>query len=143
MTKFAAAAAVVAAAPLGAFADGAVSRATVARARGVYGSRIAALEGAVKSGDFAAVAAEKNAFALFNSGAYAIDKADKPKAVALAKEVLAAAESKDAAKLQAAYKAYVDTIDIASPFSAKDESQGYSSDYDWKARTPKGTIYVR
>jgi hypothetical protein len=34
---------------------------------------------------------------------------------------------------------------IQAPYSGKDKnySQGYSSDYDWKTRTSKGTIYVR
>ena len=47
-------------APKPAFADGAVSPATVQRARGIYGARIAALEKAVEKGDFNAVAEEKN-----------------------------------------------------------------------------------
>ena len=53
------------------FADGSVSLATVARARGKYGFRILALKDAVEKGDLAAVAAEKNAFVLFVSGVYA------------------------------------------------------------------------
>lgn len=53
-----------------AFADGAVSGATIARARGIYGGRILDLKDAVAKGDFAAVKAEKNAFVLFASGAY-------------------------------------------------------------------------
>mmetsp|Transcript_24273 Transcript_24273/g.73028 ORF Transcript_24273/g.73028 Transcript_24273/m.73028 type:complete len:224 (+) Transcript_24273:177-848(+) len=56
--------------PQVASADGAVSTATVQRSRGIYGGRIAALKDAVAKGDFAAVADEKNAFLLFNSGAY-------------------------------------------------------------------------
>lgn len=53
-----------------AFADGAVSMATVQRARGIYGGRIADLTDAVEKGDTAAIMAEKNAFALFVSGGY-------------------------------------------------------------------------
>ena len=53
-----------------AFADGAVSTATIARARGIYGGRILDLKDAVAKGDLAAVKAEKNAFVLFASGAY-------------------------------------------------------------------------
>ena len=53
-----------------AHADGAVSLATIARARGIYGGKILGLKDAVASGDFAAVAAEKNAFILFCSGVY-------------------------------------------------------------------------
>ena len=41
--------------PQVASADGAVSTATVARSRGIYGGRIAALPGAVSKGVFAAV----------------------------------------------------------------------------------------
>jgi prepilin-type processing-associated H-X9-DG protein len=53
-----------------AFADGAVSAATIARARGIYGGRILGLSDAVAKGDFEAIKAEKNAFVLFSSGAY-------------------------------------------------------------------------
>lgn len=52
----AAAAAAALAVPQIALADGAVSEATVQRAKGIYGGRLVALAGAVKSGDFAAVA---------------------------------------------------------------------------------------
>jgi len=60
----------VAAGAAPAFADGAVSMATVQRARGIYGGRIADLTDAVEKGDTAAIMAEKNAFALFVSGGY-------------------------------------------------------------------------
>jgi hypothetical protein len=60
-------------------ADGAVSKTTQARSRGIYGGRILDLEAAVAKGDLSAIAAEKNAFTLFVSGAYttpgAINKA--------------------------------------------------------------------
>ena len=52
--------------PLAAFADGANSQQTVLRARGIYGSRIFALQGK-SAGD---IVEEKNAFTLFLSGAY-------------------------------------------------------------------------
>jgi len=52
-----------------AFADGSVSKATIQRAAGIYGSRIADLATAANNGDFGAFVAEKNAFILFNSGA--------------------------------------------------------------------------
>ena len=48
-------------------ADGAVSLATMARSRGIYGTRVADLADAVEKGDFEAVLAEKNAFVLFNN----------------------------------------------------------------------------
>merc|ERR1719252_287969 len=72
--------------PQVASADGAVSTATVARSRGIYGGRIAALSGAVSKGDFAAVADEKNAFILFNSGAYQLKTPAAKAAKAVAQE---------------------------------------------------------
>jgi len=51
--------------PSVAFADGAVSSATVQRARGVYGQRVAALKDAVAKGDFGAVLDEKNIYLLY------------------------------------------------------------------------------
>ena len=60
----------VAAGAAPALADGAVSAATVQRARGIYGARIQGLADAVAKGDTAAVVAEKNAFILFVSGGY-------------------------------------------------------------------------
>ena len=52
--QIAAGAAVLAGLPQLALADGARSAATVSRAKGIYGQRIAALESAVASGDFGA-----------------------------------------------------------------------------------------
>jgi hypothetical protein len=127
-------------------ADGAVSKATVERARGVYGSRVADLADAVSAGNFAAVAEEKNAFALFNSGAYARNKAARTDAVLLADKIFEAVEKKDAAALKSSYSAYMKYISLDTPFKGARDleySQGYSSDYDWKNRTKKGTIYVR
>merc|ERR1719223_1996776 len=69
--QIATAGAVLAGVPAIASADGAVSSASINRARGLYGERIVALAGAVSAGDFKAIAEEKNAFILFNSGAYA------------------------------------------------------------------------
>jgi len=57
-----------------AFADGSISPATVNRASAIYGPRIIGLKSAVESGDIATVAAEKNAFVLYNSGAFALNK---------------------------------------------------------------------
>jgi hypothetical protein len=135
-------AAVVAGFPTLALADGARSAATESRARGIYGQRIAGLESAVNSGDFAAVAAEKNAFILFNSGAIS-DKAKKAAAVKDTNAIFAAIRSKDAGALKSAYGAYKKANGIAVVNVDRESGQGYSADYDWKARTGAGTIYVR
>lgn len=91
-------------APKPAFADGAVSPATVQRARGIYGSRIASLKGAVENGDFDAILEEKNAFELFNSGAFSLRSAtakeQKKTSVAATKDILEACAAKDKSKLK-------------------------------------------
>ncbi len=125
-----------------ALADGAVSTATIQRARGIYGQRIAALESAVASGDFGAVAAEKNAFILFNSGGIK-DKAKKATAVADTNAIFAAIRAKDAGALKSAYATYKADNDIAALVVDLSSGQGYFTDSDWKSRTNAGTIYVR
>eukprot|EP00635_Sarcinochrysidales_sp_CCMP3193_P008038 CAMPEP_0118897082 /NCGR_PEP_ID=MMETSP1166-20130328/4637_1 /TAXON_ID=1104430 /ORGANISM="Chrysoreinhardia sp, Strain CCMP3193" /LENGTH=229 /DNA_ID=CAMNT_0006836149 /DNA_START=47 /DNA_END=734 /DNA_ORIENTATION=+ len=131
-------------APKPAFADGAVSPATVQRARGIYGGRIAALKSAVDKGDFAAVADEYNAFVLFNSGAYALTKKDaKAASVAATKEIFAAIDSKNKDALKTAYTNFMKVADISTTPVDVATGQGYSNDYDWKVRTPKGAIYQR
>lgn len=141
-TQIATGAAVLAGLPQLALADGARSSATIERARGIYGQRIAALESAVNAGDFGAVAAEKNAFILFNSGGIT-DKAKKSAAVKGTNDIFAAIRAKDAGALKKAYGDYkaangikAITIDLAS-------GQGYGDQNDWKARTNAGTIYIR
>lgn len=141
-----AAAAGMAAMPGLAFADGATSKASVQRARFTYGSRISDLKDAVAKGDFAAVAAEKNAFILFNSGAYpgSKNKTKKSDAIAATNAIFSAIRSKDAKELKSAYAAYIKTVDM-SDFDAitTDDGQGYSNDYDYRVRTKQGTIWVR
>jgi len=141
-TQIATTAAVLSGLPSLALADGARSAATEARARGIYGQRIVGLESAVNSGDFGAVAAEKNAFILFNSGAIS-DKAKKAEAVKGTNAIFAAIRAKDASALKSAYSAYKSANDLKVITASTDQGQGYSSDYDWKTRTPAGTIYVR
>ena len=135
--QIAAGAAVLAGLPNLALADGARSAATESRARGIYGQRIAGLESAVNAGDFGAVAAEKNAFILFNSGAIS-DKAKKAAAVKGTNEIFAAIRAKDAAALKSAYNAYKKANDISLVKVSVDNGQGYSNDYDFKARTSAG-----
>lgn len=134
-TQIATTAAVLSGLPSLALADGARSASTEARARGIYGQRIVALESAVNSGDFGAVAAEKNAFILFNSGAIS-DKAKRAEAVKGTNAIFAAIRAKDTSALKSAYSAYKSDNDLKA--IAADSGQGYSTDYDWKARTPAG-----
>ena len=140
------AAAGLVAVPTMASADGAISSATKQRAKFTYGGRIGALKSAVDKGDFAAVAAEKNAFVLFNSGAYPSlkDKSKKSEAIAGTNAIFAAIRAKDAAALKKAYASYVAANDIKEPATIDSSyGQGYSSDYDYRVRTNQATIYVR
>lgn len=141
-----AAAAGVVAMPGMASADGATSTASVQRARFTYGSRIAALKDAVAKGDFAAVAAEKNAFILFNSGAYpgSKNKEKKNAAIAATNGIFSAIRSKDKAALASAYDTYIKTVEMSDYAAISvDGGQGYSADYDYRVRTNQGTIWVR
>lgn len=134
-------AAAVAGVPQIAAADGAVSSATIARARGIYGDRIASLKDAAAKGDFDAIAAEKNAFILFNSGAYprVVDKEAKAAAVAATNDIFAAVKGKDAGGLKSAYTSYVASNGISAlPNIKASYGQGYSGDYDYKTRTSAG-----
>eukprot|EP00611_Tribonema_gayanum_P006442 TRINITY_DN1572_c0_g2_i3.p1 TRINITY_DN1572_c0_g2~~TRINITY_DN1572_c0_g2_i3.p1 ORF type:complete len:159 (-),score=66.64 TRINITY_DN1572_c0_g2_i3:315-791(-) len=143
-TVFTAAAVAAVAIPELAFADGAVSEATVQRAKGIYGDKVLSLAGAVKAGNFEAVAAEKNAITLLASGGFGMSsKADKKQAQALKNAIFAAIDTKNAAALQSAYGDLIKLAKIPASTGGGGDTQGYSSDYDWKARTAKGTIYVR
>jgi hypothetical protein len=144
--QIAGAAAAVAAFPQLASADGAVSAATVNRARGIYGDRIAALKSAVEKGDLDAIVAEKNAFVLFNSGAYPTAKSKQQKKAAIegTNAIFKAIKAGDKAAVKSAYNSYVAANDI-SPLPAVDanKGQGYSGDFDFRVRTKAGAIYVR
>ena len=138
------AAAALVAVPSMASADGAVSKATIQRAKFTYGSRVAALKDAVAAGDFAAVADEKSAFILFNSGAYPKDKAKKAAAIEGTNAIFAAIRAKDKAALKSSYEAYsaANGIKEYDALSAS-SGQGYSSDYDYRVKTKQAAIYVR
>lgn len=140
------AAAGAAAMPSMAVADGAVSKATIQRAKYKYGSRITALKDAVNKGDFAAVAAEKNAFILYNSGAFpgTKNKDAKNEAIAATNTIFAAIRAKDAGALKSAYAGYLKTVEM-SDYAAisADQGQGYSADYDYRVRTNQAAIWVR
>jgi hypothetical protein len=141
-----AAAAGIAAMPGMALADGATSTASVQRARYKYGSRITGLKDAVAKGDFAAVAAEKNAFILYNSGAFpgSKNKAKKSNAIAATNDIFKAIRDKDQAALKSAYAGYIKTVNMSDyeAISAED-GQGYSTDYDYRVRTKQAAIWVR
>ena len=114
---------------------------------GAEGDVVGRLKGAVEKGDFAAVLAEKNAFDLFNSGAYAqksaITKAQKAIAVTETKNIMEAIASKNANQLKTSYAAYMKNAAIDTKPVDVSTGQGYSNDYDWKVRTKKGAIYQR
>ncbi|CAM9203054.1 unnamed protein product [Choristocarpus tenellus] len=139
----AAAALAASAVPGAAFADGAKSLSTKARARGIYGNRIYSLDAAVKAGDCAAVASETNAFILFNSGVYSTQPDKKKQADTLSKAVISAANAGDKSALQSAYKEYIKYIEVKSGYSGAGDGQGFGSDYDYKSRTSLGTVYQR
>lgn len=136
----------VVSAPQLASADGAVSAATINRAKFVYGEKISALKSAVEKGDFDAVAAEKKAFVLFNSGAFpgAKNKEVKAKAIAGTNAIFAAVKAGDKAALKSAYSSYVSSNNIKPlPEVSSSNGQGFSGDFDFKRSTRAGAIYVR
>lgn len=120
--------------PTVAFADGAKSLATQARARGIYGGRVEALKDAVAKGDTAAVLAEKNAFTLFVSGAYSTTKGKKAEASKLAGAVISAAEAGDAAALKTSYAAFMKYTEVKSGYKGAGDGQGFGSEFDYKNR---------
>jgi len=131
----------IAAIPAVANADGAVSAATIAKARAIYGDRIADLKSAVASGDFAAIADEKRAFILFNSGAYpgAKNKAKLSAAIDGTNKIFAAIKSGDKAAVQKAYDEYVAANEVRPlPTVTSASGQGLFSDYSYLQRTKAG-----
>merc|ERR1712157_159031 len=101
-------------------------------------------------GDFDAVVEEKNAFALFNSGAYpgAKNKALKEAAIQGTNEIFAAVRSKDKEGLKKSYKAYLAANNIVglpneTGKSGSAQGQGSSSDYDFRYRTKAGPVFLR
>lgn len=142
--QIATAGAVLAGVPAIASADGSVSNATINRARGTYGGRIVNLKGAVEAGDFKAIAEEKNAFILFNSGAYANNKGKKNAAIAQTNEIFKAIRSGDKAAVKSAYSAYIAANEItALPDVDSNSGQGYCNDFDFRVKTTAGAIYQR
>ena len=137
--QIATAGAVLAGVPAIASADGSVSAATINRARGLYGDRIVALSSAVAAGDFKAIAEEKNAFILFNSGAYANNKSKKTAAIAQTNAIFSAIRAGDKAAVKSAYDTYVADNGISAlPDVDPNTGQGYCNDYDFRVRSKAG-----
>lgn len=105
------------------------------------------LQKAVAAGDFAAVADEKNAFELFQSGAYQANggKAQATKAVLVEQygKIMEACASKNKDALKSAYGTYITAADISTILDPAAGGQGYSSDYSWTKGSAKAEIYVR
>lgn len=142
--QIATAGAVLGGVPAIASTDGATSSASIRRARGLYGSCIADLKGAIAAGDFAAIAEEKNAFILFNSGAYPTNKAAKAKAIKQTNAIFTAIRARDKSGVASAYNTYIADNKI-SPLPVVDSAnrQGQCGDFDYKVRSSAGAIYVR
>mmetsp|Transcript_1006 Transcript_1006/g.872 ORF Transcript_1006/g.872 Transcript_1006/m.872 type:complete len:180 (+) Transcript_1006:121-660(+) len=139
--QIAAAGAAVVAAPSIASADGAVSSTTITKAKVIYGGRIYDLKAAVESGDFAAVASEKNAFILYNSGAYPSAKLKASKAAAIegTNAIFAAIRAKDKSALKSAYSKYIADNGITDvPDVDPASGQGYSSEFGYTRLTKAG-----
>jgi len=125
---------VAAAAPVAVSADGANSKATVDKARAIYGSRVVRLASASPE----AIIEDQNAITLFISGAYRAgpngntqDKAISKQLLALKKTALDGAKSGDAAKAQGALKEMIAIAKLT-------EQDGYDGNYNPKQRRNPG-----
>ena len=124
----------VALGPAAAFAEGANSKATVEKARAIYGSRVVRLQGA----DAATILEEKNAITLLISGAYRsgvngnpADKQMNKQLSAIEKNVLKAAKAGDSKGAQAGIKEIVSLAKLR-------ELDGYDGNYSPKQRRVRG-----
>ena len=120
--------------PLAALADGANSKATVDKARAIYGSRVYRLQ----SADAATIIEEKGAIKLFISGAYragpngnAGDRATSKLLSGFEKKAVSAAQKGDSSGAQAAIKELVKLADIK-------ERDGKDGAYNPKQRRNAG-----
>lgn len=144
--QLATAGAVLAGVPALASADGAVGPATRTKAKVVYGSRIAALKDAVNAGDFGAIVDEKNAFILYNSGAYptAKDKPAKKAAIEQVNAIFSAVRAGDKGAVKKAYDSYVASQGITNVLAQDTKGgQSYSTDYGYVVKTKSASVYVR
>ena len=83
---------------------------------------------------------------LLKSTAVPLHQQKKAKAKAAADAVFAAVSAGDTKGVKEAYKAFTTSVELPSlgyEGKTKEYSQGYSTEYDWKAYTNKGTIYIR
>jgi len=120
--------------PLAASADGANSKATVEKARAIYGSRVVRLASASPED----ILEDQNALTLFISGAYragpngnAQDKAISKQLLALKKTAIDGAKAGDASKAQGALKQIVAIAKLT-------EQDGYDGNYNPKQRRNPG-----
>lgn len=108
--------------PMPAMADGAVSASTIYRARNYYGGRILDLAEAADKGNFAAFEDKKskNGFDLFISGSNRrnneASKELKSTEEKIKNDLYAAVNAKDAGKLKAAYKEFINAADLKSDY---------------------------
>lgn len=128
------AASVAVMAPAAAFADGANSKATVEKARAIYGSRVVRLQAA----DAATILEEKNAITLLISGAYRAgangnpnDKQMNAQLSAIEKKLLKSAKAGDSAAAQAGIKEIVSLAGLR-------ELDGVDGNYSPKQRRNPG-----
>ena len=70
---------------------------------------------------------------------------NKEKCIAATDAILAGIDAGDKAAVQKAYNDFLAVADIKPAYTGKDKdyTQGYSTEYDWKYKTNKGTIYIR
>jgi hypothetical protein len=135
--------------PQNSFADGAVSKSTVYRARNNYGARISSLEKAANEGDFSKFEDKKirNAFDLFISQANSLnsvkDKENKKTELGIQKELYAAVEKRDASKLKSSFAEFMKVADLKSSFKPGELGQTDSSGYSPTWGTERQYIYQR
>lgn len=130
-------------------ADGATSISNEFRARNSYGARIVDLGKAVESGNFAAFEDKKivNGFDLFistsNSRKNTLTKERKAAEKKIEIDIYAAVKAKDAGKLKAAYKQFIDVADLKSDYKPGELGQTDSSGYAPTWGTDRQYIYQR
>jgi len=131
------------------FADGAVSKSTVFRARNNYGAKIAALGDAAAKGNFAAFSDKKaqNAFDLFISASNAQNGVKQKETKKAEKEIQAkineAVKSKNAGALKSAFDEFIKVADLKSDYKPGEAGQTDSSGYSPTWGTERQQIYQR
>lgn len=132
-----------------ALADGARSVSTDFRARNYYGARIVDLGKAAEAGNFEAFTDKKaiNGFDLFisssNARKSAISKEREAAEKKIEADIYSAVKAKDAGKLKAAYRQFIDVADLKSEYKAGELGQSDSSGYSPTWGTERQYIYQR